>query len=113
MADDTGLVTGGPGVVLEGVNPKLIGWAQHAALIHKTLFGIDMVITSGRDSQHVAGSLHAEGLALDIRTHDLSADAQLLWLLILCYAGEPNDVCVFDERALPGAPHIHVEYHGA
>jgi hypothetical protein len=113
MTDTTGLTTASPAVALEGVVEPLLAFAQHLALLHTVLFGTDLVITSGRDSIHAASSLHAQGKALDLRIKDLSPDAQIIFLSLLMYAAPENQVSVFDERALPGAPHIHVEYHGA
>ena len=112
MHDSTGLVTASPAVNLNGVKPELIAFAQHLAVLHGMLFGLDLVITSGKDSEHVAGSLHAQGLALDLRVKDLDAGGQMLFLAVLNYAAPDNHIAVFDERALPGAPHLHIEYHG-
>lgn len=113
MTEESGLVTASPAVVLAGVEPKLISFTQNLAVLHKVLFGIDLVVTSGKDAIHAASSLHPQGKALDLRIRDLDADAQLMFLLVILYAAPANDVSVFDERALPGAPHIHIEYHGA
>jgi len=112
MTDTTGLVTASPAVVLDGVAAPLISFAQHLALLHKLLFGTDMVITSGKDSIHVASSLHGQGLALDIRTKDKTDAACVLLLSVLAYGGPENGIAVFDERALGDQAHIHVEYHG-
>lgn len=106
-------VTASPAVQLEGVNQNLLNFCGYLALVHRLLFSAPLVITSGKDSQHVAGSLHAEGLAVDIRTRDLAPDAQLCLLAVLNYAAPENKIAVFDERALGGEAHIHLEYHGA
>jgi hypothetical protein len=113
MTETTGLVTASSAVVLDGVDAHLISFAQHLAVLHKVLFGTDMVVTSGKDSIHVASSLHGQGKALDLRIKDLAPDAQMIFLALLMYAAPENNVAVFDERALPGSPHIHIEYHGA
>ena len=112
MTETEPLQTASPSVVLTGVAAPLLNFAQHLALIHELLCGAPLVITSGKDSLHVAGSLHSEGLAVDLRTKDKSDAANQLFLMVLAYAGPENEIAVFDERALPDAPHIHIEYHG-
>jgi len=113
MADETGLVTASPAVVLDGVDAHLIAFMQHLAVIHKLLFGSDLVVTSGKDSIHAVGSLHAQGKAIDVRIKDLGVDEQLLFLAVLAYATPAAHIAVFDERALGAEAHIHLEYHGA
>lgn len=113
MAAQTGLVTGSAAVVLDGVADPLIAFAQHLAMIHKLLFGIDLVVTSGKDSIHSSGSLHAQGKAIDVRTKDKDELQQVLFISILAYASLSAEVAVFDERALGSEAHIHIEYHGA
>jgi hypothetical protein len=102
-----------PAVQLAGVRPELLTFVDYLALIHRVVFSKPLVITSARDSVHSAGSLHAQGLAVDVRTKDLLPDEQGLLLALLAYAAPANKVAVFDERALGGESHIHLEYHGA
>jgi hypothetical protein len=102
-----------PAVRIAGVKLELLAFVDHLALIHRVLFNKVLVITSGIDSLHVAGSLHSQGLAVDVRTKDLLPDEQQLLLALLAYAAPSNHVAVFDERALGGEAHIHLEYHGA
>jgi len=101
-----------PAVVLEGVNERLLSFVDYLGLVHRVIFQKLLVITSGKDAIHVAGSLHSEGLAVDIRTRDLLPDEQALLLHLLAYAGPENHIAVFDERALGEQAHIHLEYHG-
>jgi hypothetical protein len=100
-------------VNVDEINAGLWNFVGHLALIHQLLFSKPLVITSGRDSVHAAGSLHAEGKAVDVRTKGLLPDEQALLLHVLAYAGPCSDVATFDERALPGQEHIHLEWHGA
>lgn len=99
-------------VVLEGVNQKLIEYVVHMGYVHRVLFGSPLVITSGTDGQHSPGSLHAKGLALDVRVKDLDEADQNIFLSIMTWSAPARGVSLFDERALKGAEHIHVEYHG-
>lgn len=102
-----------PAVTVAGVNLKLMAFVEYLALVHRVLFNKPLVITSGKDSVHVASSLHGKGLAVDFRTKDLDPEEQSLLLHLLAYAAPANKIAVFDERALAGEEHIHVEYHGA
>jgi hypothetical protein len=102
-----------PAVSLAGVKTELLTFVDHVALIHRLVFAKPLVITSGKDSVHVSGSLHSQGLAVDVRTRDLLPDEQGLLLALLAYAAPSNHVAVFDERALGGEAHIHLEWHGA
>jgi hypothetical protein len=112
MDETQGLLLAGPQVVLDGVDPHLISFVQHLAAIHLVIFGSDLVLTSGKDSIHSPGSLHAQGRAVDVRIRDLSPDSQLLFLSIVAYAAPLNNIAVFDERALGAESHVHLEYHG-
>jgi hypothetical protein len=102
-----------PAVTVAGVHPKLMAFVEYLALVHRMLFNKPLVITSGKDSVHVASSLHGKGLAVDFRTKDLDPEETMLLLALLAYAAPANKIAVFDERALAGEEHIHVEYHGA
>ena len=102
----------GPNVIVAGVRRELLQFVDYLALIHRVVFSKPLVITSGKDSVHVASSLHGQGLAVDFRTKDLLPDEQQVLLMLLAYAAPSNHVAVFDERALGGEAHIHLEYHG-
>lgn len=72
--------------------------------INQSVTGRGAIVTSTTDGQHINGSLHYQGLAVDIRTRDLSSstkDALGLQLRIalnlLCDVVVEND-------------HIHIEY---
>lgn len=99
-------------VEVDGVVPALMTFAVQLGYLHWIIFGFPLVITSGKDGQHTAGSLHPEGRALDFRTHDKTADEMVVFLAILAYAATGANCRVFDERVGPGGEHIHVEYHG-
>ncbi len=103
----------GPRVTVAGVKAELMSFVDYLGLVHRVVFGKPLVITSGKDSIHVAGSLHGQGLAVDVRTRDLASDEQGLLLALLAYAAPAARIAVFDERALGGEAHIHLEYHGA
>jgi len=102
-----------PAVILDGVNAELLSFVDYLGIVHRVVFSKPLVITSGKDGQHVQSSMHPAGLAVDIRTRDLLPDEQQLLILLLAYATPANHIAVFDERALGADQHIHLEYHGA
>lgn len=106
------LVPAGPTVEVEGVEPALMTFAVQLAYVHWLLFGVPLVITSGKDGEHAPGSLHKDGRALDFRTHDKSAEEMVVFLAVLAFAAPPANCRVFDERVGAGGEHVHVEFHG-
>ncbi len=102
----------GPEVNLEGVADGLLAYVSRLGDVHEAIFAIPLVISSGRDGQHAPGSLHAQGRAVDLRTQDKSDAEMLVFLAVVAYSAGNFHCTVFDERALPGAPHLHIEYHG-
>jgi hypothetical protein len=90
-----------------------MGFVTYLGLWHRLTFNKPLVITSGKDAVHAAGSLHGIGKAVDVRITDLDAGEAALFFALLAFAAPGNLVAVFDERALPGEPHIHLEYHGS
>lgn len=102
-----------PTVNWQGLVPDLLTFCGHLAMLHKLLFATPLVMTSAKDGQHAAGSLHAEGKAFDVRTKDKTDEENLVFLTVLAFICSNAPVAVFDERQLAGAPHIHIEWHGA
>lgn len=60
-----------PGVKLNGLQPQMAVVITVGQEIFGAL-GKEFVITSANDSSHAENSLHYQGLALDIRSHDLN-----------------------------------------
>ena len=89
-----------------------------ARILMNELEGRDVVITSGRRAPTPGGSsLHAHGLAMDIRSRDFGS-ASRIWAYaneLQSRLGEDFDVIVEgpaarDARYKDRAPHIHIEY---
>ncbi len=108
-----GISVASPDVVLDGVDPRLMSYAEYLALVHRLLFGRNLVITSGKEGKHVQNSFHALGRALDVRTEDKDLSEQLLFLNIISFSAPTQGVAVFDERSTHDEKHIHLEFHGA
>ena len=66
--------------------------------------GRTAIITSTTDGSHMSGSKHYKGLAVDLRTRDLSLDVQKSYYFSLSYALRKLCDVVFE------SDHIHVEY---
>lgn len=113
MTQPIGFKTAGQEVVLDGVSEQFLAFVAVLDRIHQDLFGGQLTITSARDGKHSGMSLHSIGKAVDLRTDDKDAESNLVFLTVLSYAAQRMPVTVFDERNLPGAPHIHLEWHGA
>jgi hypothetical protein len=98
-----------PGVTLTGLQPQMALAAPIIADVYAVL-GVDAVITSSNDGEHMAGSKHYEGLALDFRTRELSADDQqaLLAMVREALGTDPANPGEFD--VVLEATHLHVEY---
>jgi len=99
-------------VNLADVVARLQEYVARLGLIHEVVFGEPLVVTSGRDGNHAAGSLHRAGRAVDVRSGAWPNGGGLLWLMLIAFVAPAFQCTVFDERALPGASHIHIEYHG-
>lgn len=108
-----GLKVASSDVVLDGVDSRLLSYAEELGLIHRGLFGKDLIITSGKDGKHVQNSYHELGLAIDVRTEDKDPEEQLVFMTVISFSAPANGVAVFDERSTHDAKHIHLEFHGA
>ena len=66
--------------------------------------GRTAIITSTTDGNHISGSLHYKGLAVDLRIIDLPDDVQTRYFFALNYA--LRKLC----DVIHEPDHIHVEY---
>ena len=93
------------GASLNGLDPIVYMYGIPVIdAIHRAVIGRDAIITAGTDGQHMAGSLHYRGRALDVRTRDLTpAQTQKLRDALARGLGPGWDVIV-------EPTHIHIEY---
>jgi hypothetical protein len=106
---DQGIMLASKTVAMDGLDAHLHDVAKELARMHVALFDKFLIVTSANDSVHSKGSKHYIGKALDIRSHDKSELEQALWAIVLSFVCPPHGVGVFDERALPGGAHWHLE----
>jgi len=81
-----------------------------ADALYRIIAGVEVTVTAMKDGQHMSGSLHAKGLAVDLRTRMLGLAQGDTILAGLQAALEPLGFDVVDERGKTGAPHFHVEF---
>ena len=96
------------GVNVSGLDTTLESYLWTVGKVHRVIFGLPLILTSGNDGSHVAGSAHSLNRAADIRSHDLNEEDQQLFGLILAKFAEPYKMAIFDER-FTAAPHWHVQ----
>jgi hypothetical protein len=107
-----GVLIANKGVKVERLVPRLVRFVVRAGLAHQALFNMALVITSGNDGEHAAGSAHFRNEAVDICSHDLSPVQQVTFLVILVQLGQDDGIAVFDERVNPQKQHWHCEVAG-
>lgn len=99
-------------VQLDTIDEQLKTFLRIAGLAHVVMFSKPVVVTSGRDGNHVASSKHASGKAVDLRISDLFPGDAPAWLAMLRVLCERMHLACFDESFAPGMGHVHVEIGG-
>ena len=87
------------GVDWTNIHPQIVQKMDGVDAIYRG-FGVEAVITSGRDGKHGIGSLHYEGKAFDLRTWNVIEEVARQ---LRMYLGPDFDVVVESD-------HIHVEF---
>ncbi len=98
-----------PEVNIRNLNPTLLQILTVAGQIHTWLFHKVLVVTSGNDDGHTAGSAHYKDHAVDLRTRDKTEAEQQIFLGILNHVAAARGAGVFDERQSKRGAHFHVE----
>lgn len=93
-----------PGVVMWRMHWRIEGAMHVIDQVTRDVCGRDAIITSARDGEHSANSLHYEGKAIDLRTRDLDDDTQADYRLRLAASLLPSFDVVLE------SDHIHVEW---
>lgn len=91
------------GVSLKGISPEIIV----AILIIEPIlneYGQELVITSGREGQHVKNSAHYRGDAIDFRNWQLVADGNLHAAITVMQDALGDEYWIKDSDT-----HIHLE----
>jgi len=92
------------GVNLSNIHEKMWGAVPKISSVYEK-YGIECVITSGRDGTHSPHSLHYAGKALDIRTNNIGSDGAKVKIFteIKAALGDEFDVVLESD-------HIHAEF---
>jgi hypothetical protein len=92
------------GVKVEGMRPEILLAAVAAERVYEKA-GFECMITSCVEGQHMAGSLHYKGAAIDLRTKNVPHPAELKQIVdrIKQCLGVDYDVVVETD-------HLHIEY---
>ena len=91
------------GANIQGINIKVRPILIAADRIWQK-YGQELVVTSGMDSTHSAGSLHYYGLALDLRTRYFDNNTKKK------VVEELREILGCDYDVILHPSHIHVEY---
>jgi hypothetical protein len=94
------------------LDPVLQSFLVVAGLIHLHLFNAILIVTSGKDGNHVTSSKHGKGDAVDLRINDLPPQYQPAFLLALRVLCDRFHLAMFDETYAPGMGHVHIEIAG-
>jgi hypothetical protein len=91
------------GVRLDKLQPQMVVALVVAHEVYREL-GVPCTVTSGNDGEHMAGSLHYTGMALDFRTRDLlPADKKVAVDRLRWRLGGDFDVVL-------EVDHVHIEF---
>lgn len=100
-----------PGVNLSGVSEKMWPAFNTVTLAAKGLNLPAPVVTSGRDGQHMSGSRHYSGNALDFRGNNISiAQGRQMATMVGRRLGPDYDVVFETFPHDPSRNHLHTEY---
>lgn len=99
-------------VDIVGVDSDLMDYLARLGLLHMGLFRKPLVITSAKDGNHVKGSAHYAGRAVDVRSNDKTDEEQTVFAVMMSYLGPHRGMGVFDERTVITGPHWHIEKQG-
>jgi Hedgehog amino-terminal signalling domain len=92
-----------PGVKIDKLQPQMALALVVAHDVYREL-GASCTITSGNDGEHMDGSLHYEGFAVDLRTRDLlPVNKGIVVERLKTRLGSEFDVVM-------EADHLHLEY---
>jgi hypothetical protein len=94
------------------INSVLQSFLRRLGLVSLHLFNTVIVVTSGKDSIHVASSKHGRGDAVDLRISNFAPEDQPALLLALRVLCKQFGLSMFDESYAPGMGHVHIEIAG-
>ena len=92
------------GVDFQAMHRRIWDAVSVAAFLYQSYGALSLWVTSGREGEHMVGSLHHDGKAVDIRAWNLPKSKRTdAFNALKAYLGTEYDV--IDE-----GKHIHIEY---
>lgn len=98
-----------PGAKIEGIKAEILLGLQVVNSVFER-YGIGLVITEGTGGRHMQGSLHYQGLAIDIRSKNIPDTATRTSILIECIEHLGKDFDMILECADTDNEHLHIEF---
>jgi hypothetical protein len=93
------------------ITPALLHMLGALERLSRTLFGLPdegLVITSGSDGTHMAGSKHYTGEAIDLRTKTLSPTLRSALIVALRAELGPQFTVLLEDARTPNE-HVHIQ----
>lgn len=100
------------GVNLAKLHPVLLAALVTASEIFRTVARVDCIVTSGDDGVHRDGSLHYQGLALDLRSKHVSLRAEKTRIRQMLRDAFPGLRVILEKEGLE-QEHFHLEWNPA
>lgn len=100
-----------PTVRFRVITPALLHMLATLERVSRTAFGLPdegLVITSGSDGTHMAGSKHCTGEALDVRSKTLNATVRNGLIAMLCTELGPKFTVLLEDVGTPNE-HLHIQ----
>lgn len=98
-----------PGAKIKGIKAEmLLGLAVIEGVFEK--YGFEVVLTEGTGAHHMVGSLHYEGLAVDLRSQHILGDAIKYKILSDCVHSLGDDFDMILENIKTSTEHFHCEF---
>jgi Hedgehog amino-terminal signalling domain len=92
------------GARIRGLKPEILVAILVADSVHRDMFSTPLVVTEATGGTHHPGSLHYNGLAIDVRTNDMDP-ARVADFVARVKEGLGADYDVVVE-----ADHVHIEH---
>ena len=98
-----------PGISIRAIKPELVLGLTVADSVYRTE-GFDLIITEVTGGHHLTNSLHYQGLAADLRSHNIANQEQKFDLVAKLHLALGQDWDIVLEGLSTDNEHVHIEY---